>query len=118
MSASAAGHSSETPSSSSSIPILLLKTKSTPHDGYEEYFSAAPNGTRFSPTFVPVLEHRILEPGLDTVRQLLLKRRINTSGDKDSYGGMIFTSQRAVEAFAKLLEEGALPLPPQFSLPN
>lgn len=120
MSASAAGHSSKTPSSSSSssIPILLLKTKSTPHDGYEEYFSAAPNGTRFSPTFVPVLEHRILEPGLDTVRQLLLKRRINTSGDKDSYGGMIFTSQRAVEAFAKLLEEGALPLLPPILPPK
>ncbi|OBT55329.1 hypothetical protein VE04_03946 [Pseudogymnoascus sp. 24MN13] len=91
-----------------SIPIFLLKTKSTPHDGYEEFFSATKlAGQDLAPTFVPVLEHKLLEPGLDTVRQLLRSRRINNdSGDEGTYGGMIFTSQRAVEAFASLVAEG------------
>ncbi|OBT49100.1 hypothetical protein VE00_00130 [Pseudogymnoascus sp. WSF 3629] len=90
-----------------SIPIFLLKTKSTPHDGYEEFFSATKlAGHDLALTFVPVLEHTLLEPGLDTVRQLLRSRRINDTGDEGTYGGMIFTSQRAVEAFASLVAEG------------
>ncbi|KFZ07735.1 hypothetical protein V502_09802 [Pseudogymnoascus sp. VKM F-4520 (FW-2644)] len=93
-----------------SIPIFLLKTKSTPHDGYEEFFSATKlEGHELAPTFVPVLEHTLLEPGLDTVRQLLRSQRINNSGDEGTYGGMIFTSQRAVEAFASLVAEGPPP---------
>lgn len=98
-----------------SIPVFLLKTKSIPHDGYEEFFSAAKlAGQDLVPTFVPVLEHTLLEPGLDTVRQLLRSRRINDSGDEGTYGGMIFTSQRAVEAFASLVAEGSptTPHPP------
>ncbi|KAE8448252.1 hypothetical protein EG329_009683 [Mollisiaceae sp. DMI_Dod_QoI] len=93
-------------STSSTIPILLLKTKSTPHDGYYDQFTSSnQTGLKFQPTFVPVLEHQLLEDGLKTVRYLLQQKQIsNEPGSK--YGGMIFTSQRAVEAFAKLVEEG------------
>lgn len=87
------------------IPVLLLKTKSTPNDGYEEQFSAVKEEGSFEPAFVPVLEHRFLEEGLNTVRELLQKKQIRRDGDA-KYGGLIFTSQRAVEAFAKLADEG------------
>jgi uroporphyrinogen-III synthase len=86
------------------IPILLLKTKSIPHDGYLEQLSAAGDGKQFEPLFVPVLEHKFLDEGLNTVRKLLLEKEIG-KGEGTKYGGMIFTSQRAVEAFAKLVEE-------------
>ena len=89
----------------SSIPILLLKTKSTPNDGYEERFSAVPDGFQFDPIFVPVLEHQFLDEGLDVVKELLQKKQIGKDAEK-KYGGMIFTSQRAVEAFSRLVEEG------------
>jgi hypothetical protein len=89
------------------IPILLLKTKSTPHDGYEEHFSVDGKDVRrsYEPAFVPVLEHRFQEEALGTVRGLLEKKQISKSGGA-RYGGLIFTSQRAVEAFAKVVEEG------------
>ncbi|KAG4412378.1 hypothetical protein IFR04_014474 [Cadophora malorum] len=88
------------------IPILLLKTKSTPNDGYEERFSTATIGSnKFDPTFVPVLEHQFLDQGLDVVKDLLRNKQIGKDEGKQ-YGGMIFTSQRAVEAFARLVEEG------------
>ncbi|ELR09929.1 hypothetical protein GMDG_04405 [Pseudogymnoascus destructans 20631-21] len=97
-----------TAADAASIPIFLLKTKSTPHDGYEEFFSATKiAGHDLTPTFVPVLEHKLLEPGLDTLRQLLRSRRINDTGDEGTYGGMIFTSQRAVEAFTSLVAEAS-----------
>lgn len=88
-----------------SIPLFLLKTRSTPNDGYEERFSAVKDGPRFSPTFVPVLEHQLVDEGLNVVRNLLKKKQIG-NGVGSKYGGMIFTSQRAVEAFTKLVEEG------------
>jgi len=86
-------------------PVLLLKTKSVPNDGYEEQFDAAKDGVQFEPVFVPVLEHQLLEEGLKVVRDALQNKQISRQpGAK--YGGLIFTSQRAVEAFAKLVEEG------------
>ncbi|KAH8592335.1 tetrapyrrole biosynthesis, uroporphyrinogen III synthase [Bisporella sp. PMI_857] len=85
-------------------PILLLKTKSTPNDGYEEKFSTTNGPVRFDPCFVPVLEHRFLQEGLTVVRDLLQEKEI-AKAPESKYGGMIFTSQRAVEAFAKLVEE-------------
>lgn len=88
-----------------STPILLLKTKSTPNDGYEEQFSAVSDGTQFEPTFVPVLEHQFLDEGLNVVKDLLRNKQIGKCNGL-KYGGMIFTSQRAVEAFARLVEEG------------
>jgi uroporphyrinogen-III synthase len=87
-------------------PVLLLKTRSTPNDGYEEQFSAVKDAESFfEPLFVPVLEHKFLEDGLTIVKDLLQKRQIGReTGTK--YGGLIFTSQRAVEAFSKLVVEG------------
>ena len=92
------------------IPILLLKTKSNPGDAYEEVFSAAAyeNGLNFDTKFLPVLEHRFKTDGLARIRELLQGRQIG-SGKGCSYGGLIFTSQRAVEAFAEVVEEGKGP---------
>ncbi|KHO01093.1 uroporphyrinogen-III synthase [Metarhizium album ARSEF 1941] len=93
--------------SSSTVPILLLKTRSTPSDAYEEALKAAqpkngPPGRRFDPQFVPVLRHRLNDSGIQKTRSLL---QANEIGDRPGckYGGMIFTSQRAVEAFAKVV---------------
>jgi uroporphyrinogen-III synthase len=106
-------------SSQPQIPILLLKTKSSPHDGYEDYFST--NG--YNPTFIPVLEHRFHRDNLATVRDFFASGAFNAdtttttstttshngnnedNGSDKKYGGMIFTSQRAVEAFAEMIEE-------------
>lgn len=89
------------------IPILLLKTKSTPHDGYEEYFSTVKgkDGKQsFEPAFVPVLEHQFQEEALTIVRSLVERKEISKNADA-TYGGLIFTSQRAVEAFAKVMDD-------------
>jgi uroporphyrinogen-III synthase len=86
-------------------PILLLKTRSTPNDGYEDQFSGEKGGILFEPTFVPVLEHKFLDEGLNIVGGLLRKKQLGKEvGSR--YGGLIFTSQRAVEAFAQLVDEG------------
>lgn len=91
------------------IPVLLLKTKSSPADAYEELFStASSNGDSsslsFEPTFVPVLQHQFDETGVDKLRTLLRQKRIGTSPDCE-FGGIIFTSQRAVEVFAHVVRE-------------
>ncbi|KAF8866311.1 tetrapyrrole biosynthesis, uroporphyrinogen III synthase [Acephala macrosclerotiorum] len=93
------------------IPILLLKTKSTPNDGYHDQFSKSKDGEgergglKFEPTFVAVLEHQLKEDGMNAFKSLLEERQIRREDGK-KYGGMIFTSQRAVEAFAKIVDEG------------
>jgi uroporphyrinogen-III synthase len=79
-------------------PILLLKTKSSPHDGYDEFFSAQ----NYIPTFVPVLSHNFHDENLGQIKTLFESGRLNT-GPERRYGGLIFTSQRAVEAFADML---------------
>ncbi|KAJ8124674.1 hypothetical protein O1611_g8968 [Lasiodiplodia mahajangana] len=89
----------------SKVPVLLLKTKSSPTDAYEDLFSTPHDGFHFEPTFVPVLQHCFTADGLNSVRELLQEKRIN-NGLNSAYGGLIFTSQRAVEAFAKLVDEG------------
>lgn len=91
---------SSQPPSFSKPPIFLLKTKSTPHDGYEEYFSSR----GYNPTFVPVLEHRFHDENLRIVKDLFLSGQLD-EGSGRKYGGLIFTSQRAVEAFARIMEE-------------
>lgn len=84
------------------IPIFLLKTKSIPQDGYEEYFSELKLGeAETEPVFVPVLEHRFDEGNLKVVRELLEEKQFGPR----RYGGLIFTSQRAVEAFGRLVDE-------------
>ena len=99
----------------SNTPILLLKTKSTPHDNYDDFFST--NG--YTPSFIPVLEHRFHTENLASVRELFASGAFNTdpatptaihtakqpNGSHKKYGGMIFTSQRAVEAFAEMIEK-------------
>lgn len=84
--------------------VLLLKTKSVPGDAYEELFTSPPDGAAYDVSFVPVLKHQFEEAGLAKVRDALETGSINGNGGS-AYGGLIFTSQRAVEAFAKLVEE-------------
>lgn len=90
------------------IPVLLLKTKSTPHDGYEEYFEALEQGS-YVPVFVPVLEHKFNGTALVQIKQWIeygCFARSHKAGSMDShFGGLIFTSQRAVEAFHHIVEE-------------
>lgn len=104
-----------------SVPVLLLKTKSSPGDAYEEIFSApADGGFVFEPRFLPVLEHRFKSAGLARIRELLQARQIGP-GEGCSYGGLIFTSQRAVEAFAEVIGEGKGPsdqLPSAYERPG
>lgn len=80
-------------------PVLLLKTRSQPHDTYEEYFSTTSSQAHpsisFQPVFVPVLEHEWDEKTLGSLGELLKNGEL-----KEKYGGMIFTSQRAVEGWA------------------
>lgn len=86
------------------IPVLLLKTKSTPADNYEDYFRHAGHGA-FRPIFVPVLEHRFKQDALQCMRSDILKGAFNLHAtDLNEYGGIIFTSQRAVEAFTQVVE--------------
>lgn len=89
-------------------PILLLKTKSTPTDTYEEYFTASGEG-QFDPMFVPVLEHRFKEDSQQKVKDLVESSSFDTRADGDfarvKYGGIIFTSQRAVEAFTQVVRD-------------
>lgn len=93
------------------IPILLLKTKSQPVDTYEELLARPSDladdkddvnanrvSYRFEPIFVPVLEHSPVVPALSELEQKLENGQLNRQ-----YGGMIFTSQRAVEAWAEVL---------------
>lgn len=88
------------------VPILFLKTKSTPTDAYEDLFNAQPlAGAHFEPRFVPVLRHSFKDGGMDRVEKALRGREVGAAPEA-SYGGMIFTSQRAVEAFAALVERG------------
>ena len=81
-------------------PILLLKTKSHPHDNYQDFFSAR----GYNPTFIPVLEHQFNNANLQTVRELFESGELDP-GPARKYGGVIFTSQRAEEGFAKVVEE-------------
>ncbi|KAK5653537.1 hypothetical protein OQA88_8796 [Cercophora sp. LCS_1] len=95
---------------STKTPVFLLKTKSAPADAYEEQFSATADGFDFEPVFVPVLEHRFDDQGLSHVRHVLKDNGIGRAEGK-AYGGMIFTSQRAVEAFSSLVQEGQFDFP-------
>jgi uroporphyrinogen-III synthase len=92
-----------------SIPVLLLKTQSTPKDIYEVQFSKVKEGIVFEPIFVPVLEVQHRESGLNLVQKLLRNDRFGRH-EFAKYGGLIFTSQRAAEVFrkvvARLVEEG------------
>ena len=90
---------------SSKTPVFLLKTRSAPEDAYEDLFSTPSDGFDFEPIFVPVLEHHFDTSGVDTVRRLLLGNAISRAPNS-SYGGLVFTSQRAVETFSAIVQEG------------
>ncbi|RAK71844.1 uroporphyrinogen-III synthase HEM4 [Aspergillus fijiensis CBS 313.89] len=81
-------------------PILLLKTRSTPHDGYDDFFTSQ----NYSPAFIPVLEHHFHTTNLQRIHDLLVSGGFRAGHPNQKYGGIIFTSQRAVEGFAHVLE--------------
>ena len=83
--------------------VLLLKTKSSPHDGYQE----VSEDSSFDPLFIPVLEHRFNEKSLDTLKDLIQHGHLDpgSSTEHSQYGAVIFTSQRAVEAFTKTVHD-------------
>jgi len=98
----------------SRVPVLLLKTKSSPTDGYEEYLCSLNNGL-FRPIFVPVLEHRFKQDSLAWLESMIAKGGLSCSthfsagsdatGERiEQFGGVIFTSQRAVEAFTHVVK--------------
>jgi len=95
------------------IPVYLLKTRSSPDDGYEEYLAKLEDG-KHKPIFVPVLEHMFRDDALRTLRRAAERfafaggseadaRRKATNNPAKKYGGVIFTSQRAVDAFATVV---------------
>jgi uroporphyrinogen-III synthase len=89
------------------IPVLLLKTKSGLSDGYEEHFQSFKE-RGYVPDFIPVLEHRFREDALEEIRELIIQKAFAASSgasNSSRYGGIIFTSQRAVEAFTKVIAE-------------
>ena len=61
----------------------------------------------YAPVFVPVLEHRFKPDALNTVRQHILNRGLvpTLQNGLATYGALIFTSQRAVEAFNEVVED-------------
>jgi uroporphyrinogen-III synthase len=82
--------------------VILLKTKSTPHDGYQEYFESSENGA-FEPIFVPVLQHTTRNDALEDIKNLITTGAFQRSASMgNNYGGIIFTSQRAVEGFIRV----------------
>jgi len=88
------------------LPVYLLKTRSLPADGYEEYFSTVENGL-FNPIFVPVLEHQFRKKSLDWLDSTAVNGGFSLSSGAtttDRFGGVIFTSQRAVEAFTQTVQ--------------
>ncbi|GAB7348357.1 hypothetical protein MBLNU459_g6799t1 [Dothideomycetes sp. NU459] len=95
---------------SSPVPVLLLKTKSVPADKYEETFNGADGHYRAS--FVPVLDHRFKQDSVLWFERTVLNHgfshatKVDGAGAHDTsyFGGIIFTSQRAVEAFASIVE--------------
>ncbi|KAH7336742.1 tetrapyrrole biosynthesis, uroporphyrinogen III synthase [Pyrenochaeta sp. MPI-SDFR-AT-0127] len=87
-------------------PVLLLKTKSVPTDTYEDLFCTLANSP-YAPVFVPVLEHRFKRDTLTDVQKHVTSRGFIPVAQKGlaTYGALIFTSQRAVEAFTEIVGE-------------
>ncbi|KAL8952490.1 MAG: hypothetical protein Q9222_001593 [Ikaeria aurantiellina] len=98
-----------------SVPIILLKNSSNGiTDSYTAHFASHPPSPNsiYETHYVPVLEHTFdIEPILKVLSHL---RDVNDSSDEYTtatfpYGGFIFTSQRAVEAFASALQHFTSP---------
>jgi uroporphyrinogen-III synthase len=87
------------------VPVLLLKTPSQPTDLYQECLESLDNGA-YQPVFVPVLQHEILPDAISELESLLLSDGFRSTPDSHCprYGGIIFTSQRAVQAFTHVIK--------------
>ncbi|KAL8653543.1 MAG: hypothetical protein Q9210_002025 [Variospora velana] len=87
-----------------SIPVVLLKNASSGHtDPYTTHLSADPSfpNVIYHPFYVPVLEHTYFtKPILTAFEPFHEESSVENATTKFPYGGLIFTSQRAVEAFA------------------
>jgi uroporphyrinogen-III synthase len=83
------------------VSVLLLKNPSEPSDRYEELISETEGSV---PIFVPVLEHHLLDHGVDEISKMLSEGEFDPLSTSRKYGGIIFTSQRAVTAFAVAIE--------------
>lgn len=93
----------------SSIPIFLLKNPSSGHeDPYTICLASNPpalNST-YQPVYVPVLEHQFyIEPILTILDSLLEDGDTHVPVPAFPFGGFVFTSQRAVEAFASAISQ-------------
>lgn len=97
------------------VPVYLLKTRSNPTDAYEEQLSVLNDG-EFKPFFVPVLDHIFRDDALRTLRRAAERfafaggseataRQVATNNPAKRYGGLIFTSQRAVDAFSIIISK-------------
>jgi uroporphyrinogen-III synthase len=87
------------------VPVLLLKTPSQPTDRYHECLEALDDG-KYQPVFIPVLQHEILPDAISQLESLLASGAFDSTSTDNSkrYGGIIFTSQRAVEAFGQVIK--------------
>lgn len=95
-------------SSSEPIPILLLKSPSPnpTTDPYTTHLTTPSSHTHtYTPHFVPVLSHSLLPDDLIKLILAHLDSKAADGGSKPfQYGALIFTSQRAVAAFASALK--------------
>jgi uroporphyrinogen-III synthase len=96
--------------SSVPIPVLLLKTRTIPNDPYETLLSCSSNNNDqnttighplllLKPHFLPVLTHSYTQTSLSKLANLFNDPSTLTK----TYGGIILTSQRAVEALDYVL---------------
>ncbi|KAI4133112.1 MAG: hypothetical protein LQ338_000377 [Usnochroma carphineum] len=90
-----------------SIPVILLKNASNGHtDPYTSHLLSNPSSLNctFQPIYVPVLEHTsYTKPILSIFYLFHENQNIEDARASFPYGGLIFTSQRAVEAFVSAL---------------
>ncbi|KAI4245783.1 MAG: hypothetical protein L6R40_002311 [Gallowayella cf. fulva] len=89
-----------------SIPIGFLKNPSVGHtDPYTTHLTSNPPSSsyNFEPLYVPVLQHTF---DTNPIATMLSQSKADEQRPTQDfpYGGLIFTSQRAVEAFASTLE--------------
>ncbi|TQS35311.1 hypothetical protein Golomagni_04274 [Golovinomyces magnicellulatus] len=84
--------------------IIFLKSKDEA-DEYQKQFSKIEDDIKYDLIFVPVVKHKFNESELKRLRKILHERKIGKEINS-KYGGLIFTSQRAVEAFALIVLEG------------
>lgn len=87
------------------MPVFLLKDKYEDDDPYVKHFAESKGIPKLEPIFVPVLEHQFIETEVEKFRDILYENQIGKQ-ENSRYGGLIFTSRRAVEAFMQLVVEG------------